>query len=658
MKTNNIKIDQVLHGYSDGHSLLQNSVDLPKEARRAILILSDMSGPSMIEGFEEYLTGYQLPGTDYYAFAKTWHAPEMERPGCVWTHTLLIKHTDFTKIFDFTDILKLFRRPSEQSLRYSHEQPIKFDISSSKMYSTLVNIPFLEHVTRRILFSFYSFSDCLPVVLSADKSNTYERLVLALWAQQWPNLRKSFTFCTGSLKNRTINDKSFDLQIIPTRAVRQLVRDMPNAQFITSEEAQVASNYPDWVFTAADDLLENNPPKLRKYLWDVGDELHENRHTYVQLVKIYNCVKAVNKNQMSIDKLLDRINKIFPKATEGKAVKIRIFDLSRDRRKRLLTKVNEAELLRTLAFTRHHSIFTPEMLQIHDRAQSLWKKENRLTRNLIKDLTQSDINPLGEEFLISVADIIQPNELLELAEEEQNLLFVFIERKPALASCKSFWKGTLDNQRELLDHLMRGKLSEEKNIESIITAMLDARTDGIAEDAYKCFQDYTIPTLLDWFDSHVSDEDIHLSQGWLHVLQNAPEDSLSWLSKAINPKVKTIVLIASQLNPHSHKVKKFGTKIWLKLIDNINEQLDNNNRKALAEFLLPFSFNKPDPNYDKLARFSFKIIHDALARDELSYDSWRRLEPVLPKLPWYRSWDKCEQLRRGLKQMGIDIKNI
>ena len=101
MKTNNIKIDQVLHGYSDGHSLLHNSVDLPKEAQRAILILSDMSGPSMIEGFEEYLTGYQLPETDYYAFAKTWHAPEMERPGCVWTHTLLIKHTDFTKIFDF-----------------------------------------------------------------------------------------------------------------------------------------------------------------------------------------------------------------------------------------------------------------------------------------------------------------------------------------------------------------------------------------------------------------------------------------------------------------------------------------------------------------------------------------------------------------------------
>lgn len=658
MKTSNIKIDQVIHGYSDGHSLLQSSADLPKEAQRTILILSDMSGPSMLEGFEEYLTGYQLPGTDFYAFAKTWHAPEMERPGCVWTHTLLIKHTDFTKIFDFTDILKLFRRPSEQSLRYSHEQPIKFDISSSKMYSTLVNIPSLEHVTRRILFSFYSSPDCFPVILSADKSNTYERLVLALWSQQWPDLRNSFTFCTGSLMNRTINGKNFNLQIIPTKVERQFARDIPNAQFIKFEEAKLDLDYPEWVFVAADDLLKNDPPKLRKYFWKFGNELHGSRHTYVQLVKIYSFVKAVNKNQMSVDKLLDELNKIYPSSTEGKSVKISIFRSSHGKLKSLLTKVNEAELLRSLAFTKHHSIFTPEMLQIRDRAQSLWKEKNWIARNLIKELTQSDINPLGEEFLISVADVIQPSELLELAEEEQNLLFVFIERKPALAACKSFWKGTLDNQRELLDHLTRGKLPEDTVIVSIIKAMLNAYTDRIAEDAYKCFQDYTIPTLLDWFDSHVSDEDIHLSQGWLHVLQKAPEDSLSWLSKAINPKVKTIVLIASQLNPHSHKVKKFGTKIWLKLLDNINEHLDYNNRKALAEFLLPFSFNKPEPNYDKLARFSFKIIHDALARDELSYDSWRRLEPVLPKLPWYRSWDKCEQLRRGLKQMGIDIKNI
>ena len=298
------------------------------------------------------------------------------------------------------------------------------------------------------------------------------------------------------------------------------------------------------------------------------------------------------------------------------------------------------------------------MLQIHDRAQSLWKKENRLTRNLIKDLTQSDINPLGEEFLISVADIIQPNELLELAEENQNFLFVFVERKPALASCKDFWKGTLDNQRELLDHLMRGKLSEEKNIESIITAMLDACTDGIAEDVYKCFRGPTIQILLKWFDSHVSDENVHLLRGWLQVLQKASHDSLSWLSEATDPNIRTIVLIASQLDPHSAEVKNFGTKIWLELLNNIDDDLDYKNRRALAEFLLPFSLNKPGPNYDKLARFSFKIIHDALARDELSYDSWRRLEPVLPKLPWYRAWDKCERLRRGLKRMGIDIKNI
>ena len=86
-----MRIEQTLHGYSDGHRLLAASTELPRDARYAMLGLSDISGRSMVSGFEEYLTGYPVPDSSLYAFAKTWYAPEMERPGCVWTHTLLIE---------------------------------------------------------------------------------------------------------------------------------------------------------------------------------------------------------------------------------------------------------------------------------------------------------------------------------------------------------------------------------------------------------------------------------------------------------------------------------------------------------------------------------------------------------------------------------------
>src|SRR4051812_19331555 len=83
-------IHHAIHGYRDGHRLLSSSLPLGADSSRAMLVLSDMSGPSMHPGFDEYLTGYPLPGSEFFVFAKTWYAPEMQRPGCVWTHSLLI----------------------------------------------------------------------------------------------------------------------------------------------------------------------------------------------------------------------------------------------------------------------------------------------------------------------------------------------------------------------------------------------------------------------------------------------------------------------------------------------------------------------------------------------------------------------------------------
>ena len=83
MTIDSIEIDQTLHGYSDGHHLIAGSARLSGKGARTMLDLSDLSGPSMIPGFEDYLTGYPIPGDGVYALAYTWYAPEMSRPGCV-----------------------------------------------------------------------------------------------------------------------------------------------------------------------------------------------------------------------------------------------------------------------------------------------------------------------------------------------------------------------------------------------------------------------------------------------------------------------------------------------------------------------------------------------------------------------------------------------
>src|SRR5438445_808893 len=111
-KDGHISINQTVHGYENGHSLLASSIDLPNEVRLKMLPITDMSGNSMLDGFEEYLTAYPIKGINAFAIGKTWYADEMERPGCVWTHTLIISFVDLPLLLDPEIIFDLFKRPT------------------------------------------------------------------------------------------------------------------------------------------------------------------------------------------------------------------------------------------------------------------------------------------------------------------------------------------------------------------------------------------------------------------------------------------------------------------------------------------------------------------------------------------------------------------
>ena len=76
-----IEINQTLHGYKNGHQLLACSIDLPSPIKKTLLYQSDLSGSNLSKGFENYISGYPIEGSNLYAFSKTWYADEMKRPG-------------------------------------------------------------------------------------------------------------------------------------------------------------------------------------------------------------------------------------------------------------------------------------------------------------------------------------------------------------------------------------------------------------------------------------------------------------------------------------------------------------------------------------------------------------------------------------------------
>ena len=145
-----IELHQMLHGYKLGHNYVQGSIILPSSHDMdKIATLSDWSEFVDKAGKRDYITAYPLFESPYYVIAKSWYANEMRRPGCVWTHSLLIQRNDLGKITDFCQLLMLFKRPAVDEKDFSdYSKSIVLNEKSiyqeSKGYSSLTEAKVAE----------------------------------------------------------------------------------------------------------------------------------------------------------------------------------------------------------------------------------------------------------------------------------------------------------------------------------------------------------------------------------------------------------------------------------------------------------------------------------------------------------------------------------
>jgi hypothetical protein len=650
-----IVLEQALHGYKDGHRLLCSSLRLSKAAMRTMLMLSDISGSSTTPAFDSYLTGYQLPDESLYAFARTWYAHEMQRPGCVWTHTLLIPTDALSHMHDLVQVGRFFRRPVGGSSFSGYEEHIALPMPESNwalgfrdMHGS--HIPFV----RQLLTGLYGGTGSRPVFVLAESAEEYEGLIIALWEQQWPGLRKRFSFCSGSLSNRSTPEMIFDLQVFPKKVLAGLKREVAEACFVDFEA--LTSEPPDadqvWVDVLLDDLYQVGLSPFRQYLWRVGQEDNAARSDLRKLASLYGDVRALDLGSVGLEDLISRVGQNYPNPDQAPRLKRALLGPHLHDRDEPFFSMSQSRTLCALARTEHSESFSPDLLDLRSRAHTLWRTDDSEFRDCIAHLITMPVNALAEELLAGVADAIQADELIGLSKADRRIVFAFVERRPFLASHRELWTSARDYQCELLDHFSHSSPPADLT-ELVIKAILDVGADGLADDTYRHFGTTAIRVFLLWSNEQTEHLDHLMYRHWIRLLTIAPMDALNWLREAENPKPSTVTLIASQLDPHAIAVRAFGTEIWVKVLNSLDREFDQENQRALAEFLLPFSLHRPGPYSHKLAKFSFGIINEALAKDQLDYEGWRRLDPILPKLPWYKSWDRCERLRLGMQEAGF-----
>ena len=260
MENNPFLIDQALFGYSDGHRQLASSLRLSSREMYDLAAVSDLAAGVSLRGDESYLTGLPLRGPQLYALIRTWAAPEMPRPGCVWSHVLLLNQSTLVTQQDLSSLVFLFKRPQKEA-KGAFDSPVHIGHPNGPQGNDCAieqNYSLIEKIIGQI------YRGRIAVIGADWRQSEIEAAVLSVWSQQWPKLREQFRFRTAVISGRyRPEDIRFD--VVVSGGEEPLTED-----FIKEDSRE-------WIALGANDAMLKGPTPTRRFLWKYGSDVQSPR---------------------------------------------------------------------------------------------------------------------------------------------------------------------------------------------------------------------------------------------------------------------------------------------------------------------------------------------------------------------------------------------
>ena len=615
-----IELHQMLHGYKLGHNYVQGSILLPSSHDMdKIATLSDWS--EFVDKGEDrdYITAYPLLESPYYVIAKSWYADEMRRPGCVWTHSLLIKRNDLGKIIDYRQLLTLFKRPAvdkEDFLDYSKS----IALNEKSIYLESKGYPCLTEAKVSELYA--TMLSPQPVCILKEIDNTeLQELLLNLYNYLPSGLLWQQSLCSGTALPRSYEGQLLSLQFV--------THDGGNVIYLNNKIPDHGSQL------VAVSLLNGQrqlPELIRYFEVELCDDERRLRGFLEVVVLVNRTCKNEDEKQQVLLSIISQLSETFPQPTDGDNIKRSVLQpsLSKD-------LGGEENFLYTIS-TINVSSFTAEQIGYIQRLHDLSSKQ---FVSLLKLLYSSEnLNEWGKQTVKSIDHFVSYAEIARLRQSD-----------------KVLFQTIISSNTELLNQIVWTEFSKEE-LESTLSIFSDSEVVKAFKhwrDLFKAMLELNAPIarkLAKMILSH--DEECvgeyltyinqkgHLSQ--LPVseeLEFYPGAILTWLSGVSYVTHEVAYVLMNSIDADSPLVKSKGSKIWMPYANVLNEK-DSIQHYV---FLYILSFNWQDREAFLYLRKSFYPIHTLLAQDKFDYGLWYKIEPYTEHL-FLTFWDKCKKMRK------------
>lgn len=623
-----ITLQQMLHGYKLGHNYIQGSIVLPStHDMDKIATLSDWSEYVGVNNERDYITAYPLDESPYYVVAMTWYADGMRRPGCVWTHSLLIHKDDLDKINDFCNLLYLFEVPlTENYENYSTPRGFVEDAKEAETHLSDIGENRVAEVYESLLSTTPSF------IMTELTSQQSQELLLTLLNYVPTEIMKNKSICSGTAAPRAYDGQYLSLQFV--------THDGNSVKYLSNKAIA------PWSQLVGNSAVNNKPQLanlIRHYQDELGDSV-EKLSGFLNVVELINrsCKDEEEKQQVLIE-IINTLSQTFPNQQEGKVFKSAVFQPS------VAKDFGGEENFLYIISIINVASFTEEEVEYGKRLRDLSTDQ---FLQLLKQLyTAEELNEWGIQTVNEVERYISYAEIAGLRKSDKAFFQTIICSSPELLNqivWSDFTKEELQSALSVFsDKIM---VSAFKRWRELLKTMLELKVPVASELARMVFSHDRdcVGEYLTYLNSAN-----HYPQRYVSMeLEQYPESVLDWLSNVTSINSDVAYVLVNSIDEFNVVTKNRGSRIWMPL----HNVLTENDPIQFYIFLYRLSFNWQDKEALMYLRKAFYPIHELLAQDKLEYGFWYRIEPYTEHLFFLQNWDKCKKLRkmviRRLKEAG------
>ncbi|MES2654588.1 MAG: hypothetical protein V4620_03310 [Bacteroidota bacterium] len=591
-----IEINQCLHGYKEGHQLLASSSDdLSPQTRKNLLFQTDLSGSYVDDGFDVYITGYPLDEENLYAFSKTWYANEMKRPGCVWTHTLLISFSDIGKIPEFSGLIELFKRPLLNEYQF-YSNVVRFDLSPLlKVVDNVID----EGVNRSNLLCALYENPENTVILISESSIKYEEATLKIWSDQWPRLRRRFTFCTGALGLKKTQEKEFDLQITPEQNSLVISRQSQAPYIVDTKEQK--SN---WLKV----LYKTPKQSLRRFLWTYSSDITGERSNYIPLLRVY---EILYSDKWKLSELCSIMLKYFPSLEDAKLLKKDIFSKNKN-------QSIEKQIIEFLLISRKINFVDLSLLNLEERLIDILTNETITFKEFLGIIKKADSNLITKKIWDKIP--LENIDFVGLLNEHDDFINILVEKSPEFANNAAIWQLDYSLQSQVFNTLLNSQKDIDWN--TIMISALSSRS-AIVFDIINKFGNEAIYTIFNWLNSRQKSRKLWPELEKYLMLANE-SGFKKWLKFKEEDRLDTKIfdLIFKYWNMGKILDSGISAKAWIDVYKEIKASKFDYDFINISCLLLSIGLDNRVKHSDKLVAETFNNVYILAANSKIESKHW------------------------------------